>query len=161
MRLNLLSPNLVLILQEIVKYQNICKLLYYNTSTPLSSADLTLPANNLILTKIFPYPFNINVVTEDCSQIHVYVPSGDFEDNRVIENINICFDIIVAKNLWLINNNGESLIRPYEIMKELINIFNKSVSTVGRIYFKRFIHISVNDNFDCVRLIGEMMTLGK
>lgn len=161
MRLGFLSSNLVLILQEIVKNQNICKLLHYNTSTPLSSADITLPANNLILNKIFPYPFNQNVILEDCSQIRVYVPNGYLENNRIIENTDICFDIIVAKNLWLINNNGQSLIRSYEIAKELVNIFNKNVSTIGRLNFKKFIHISVNDKFDCIRLISEMMTLRK
>lgn len=160
LKINNISTNLTLILQEMVKNQNICKYLNYNQKNPLSQNNLTLPLNSLIMTKIFPYPFDVSTVDEDMSNVRVYYPKGDFTNNQVIENTDVFFDIIVAKNLWLVND-GTSLIRPYEIMKEIYNDFqNKSVSTVGRLKFKRFIHVPVNKSFDCVRLVAEMFTLG-
>jgi len=162
MKLDLLSPNLLLILNQIIRCQNLCKLIYYNQNNPLSQSDLTLPCNNLILTKIFPSPFNINTTLEDCVELRVYYLSGTFDSIGVVENIDIIFDIVCSKtkNLWLINDGSNSLIRPYEITKELINLFDQSLSTVGRLKFMRFNHLYVNDKFDCIRLIANMLTLG-
>lgn len=162
LKINNISSNLVLIMQEIVNNQTLCKYLNYNQSNPLTQANLTLPANSLIMTKVFPYPFDVKTEQIDISQLRIYYPKGDFGSNQVIENTDIWFDIVVAKSkeLWLVND-GTALIRPYEIMKNIINHFDgKSVSTVGRLKFNRFYHVSVNEKFDCVRLVAEMFTIG-
>lgn len=149
-------------MQEIVNNQTICKYLNYNQSNPLTQVNLALPANSLIMTKVFPFPFDTKTEEVDISHLRIYYPKGDFGSNQIIENTDLLFDIVVAKSkeLWLVND-GSSLVRPYEIMKNIINHFDgKSISTVGRLKFKKFIHVSVNEKFDCVRLIAEMFTLG-
>lgn len=156
-KLELLSPNLVLILKEVLNIQNICKLLYYNQTNPLSQPNLILPANNLMFNLVFPYPFNPDVTIQDCSQLRIYYPSGQLKNNEIVGDINLIFDIIVAKNLWLIND-GDSKIRPYEIISELISYFSKnSINTVGRLHFERFNHLTVNEKFDALRLIANMI----
>lgn len=158
MKLELLSDNLVLILNEICKYQNICKLIYYDKDNPLSQADLVLPYNSLIKTRLLPYMTNPEVLTRDITQVCIYYPSCDFVNGDVIEMNKVHFDVICGKTLWLIND-GEVKFRPYEIMKEIKYIFNDSISTIGKIHFQGFRHIPVNEKFDCVRLIGDVMTI--
>lgn len=160
-KLELLSPNLIIILNELIKNQNIVKYLYYNQKNPLSQSNLTLPATNLMFDKVFPYPFFIDVETEEGSQIRVYYPKGRIEDGRVIEDTMVYVDILVAKTLWLVND-GEAKIRPYEMMKEIINHFyRKPIGTLGSLTFDEFTHLTVNDKFSGVRLEGKMITLGK
>lgn len=147
-------------MKEVTENQTICKYLNYNQSNPLSQADLSIPATPLIMTKIFPYPFDLGTEQSDVSHIRIYYPKGDFGTNQIIENTDILFDIVVAKKLWLVNDESP-LIRPYEIMKSLINHFDgRTVSTAGRLRFRRFLHVGVNDKFDCVRVYAEMFTLG-
>lgn len=161
MQIELLSNNIIIVLKEILKHQNICKLLYYNNSTPLSQEDLTLPANNLILKKIFPYPFDSEVVTEDCSQVRIWYPSGKFKGGGNININNIFIDIVVSKSLFLINIDGKEKIRPYEIMKEILQIFNSDISTLGKLHFIDFFHLFVNEKFDMLRLRADFILVGR
>jgi len=160
LKLSLLSPNLIEILMQCLNCQNLCKLLYYNNSDPLSQTNLDLPALDLLLDKIFPYPFDVSLEPEDCTQLRVYYPSGDL-DGEVIEMNAILFDIIISNNLYLINSSGISQIRPYEILKEIINIFYKqSYSTLGRLKFTRFVYVPINTKYSCIRLIGNNYNIG-
>jgi len=159
-KLELLSPNLILILEELLKNRNLCKYLVYNTSNPLSGANIT-NTKTLLFKQLFPYPFYPLANQEDGSQLHVYYPSGKIE-NKVIGDTQIYFDIVVAKGIWLINDGTNAQIRPYMIMKEIINILDdKSLLTVGSLHFSDFRHIFINDKFDCLRLITPMTTFEK
>lgn len=159
-KLELLSPNLVLILNEIIQDKEIAKYLYYNQSNPLTQPDIPLPAKNLMFKNVFPYPFDNAATVADGSQVRVYYPNGYFENREIISDTAIVFDIIVAKSLWLVND-GSALLRPYEIMKNIVTLFSdRSVGTVGRINFNRFVHLTVNDKFDAIRLEAKMLTIG-
>lgn len=159
-KLELLSPNLVMILNQIISQKEIAKYLNYSQKNPLSQPDIAMPATNLMFKSVFPFPFDNAVATTDCSQIRAYYPNGTFQSREIIADTRIVFDIIVAKSLWLVND-GTALIRPYEIMKHLIALFSdKSIGTVGRINFHRFVHLTVNDKFDALRIEATMMTIG-
>lgn len=156
-KLELLAPNLKIILNQLVNNQKICKLIYYNSTDALSQPDLVLPQNSLINTKIFPYPFNINYQGGECTQIRVYYPKADFENNEVTVNEDIYFDTICHKNLWLISGSS---IRPYTIASEIFNIFSKnSIETLGILHFVTLRHVYINENYDAIRLVARMMTL--
>lgn len=162
MKLKLLSPNLILLLQEILKNQNLCKLINYNQSNPYIQPDLTNP-NSLMLKKVFPFPFDTKVSTEEGTQLRVYYQDTIFKNNQVIEDSMIYFDIICSKsqNIWLIND-GDPKIRPYEIMSELItHLSDRPIETLGVVKFKKFVHVNVNDKFDCIRVIGDTFTIGR
>lgn len=154
----MLSPNLILIIDQILSNQEICKYLNYNKDNPLTQPDLILPAKNLFLKKIFPYEYNPNITMEDCTQLRIYYPSGRII-NKAIEDVVVVFDIIVAKTLWLVND-GKPLLRPYELLKLIYNEYqNKSISTVGVLSFRGWNYINYNDKFNGIRFFSSMWTL--
>jgi hypothetical protein len=158
--IELISDNIPLIISEIVNIQEIAKYLYYNVSSPQSQPDLALPANNLIMTKVFPYPFLSTSVESDCSHIRIYYPDGVFDESGEVLGTSIFFDIVVAKSLWLVND-GKSSIRPYMIMHYLSKHFqSKSIGTLGRICFSNFVHLNVDERFDAIRLQADMTIFG-
>lgn len=155
-KLELLSKNLVLMLETLLTNDNIGKYLYYDLKNPLSQPSVS-NVQSLLFSKIFPYPFDPSVTTNACSQIRVYYTDGDIND-VVVERISITFDVVVAKSLWL-TNDGSPTIRPYEIIKEIVNTFdNKSIDTVGKLEFDSFRHVMLNDTFDIVQLTAEMVS---
>lgn len=160
-KLDFLSDNLILILNELVNNQTIVKYLNYSQSNPQSQPNLTLPATPLMMKNVLPYPFDPSTKTDNTSQLHIYYPRGDIKNFTVIENEEVYFDIVVEKRTgWLIND-GSSSIRPYMIMKEIIRNFDgKSIGTLGKLKFKKFLHVYINERFDCIRLCSEMFTLG-
>ena len=160
MKIELLSENLIIILQEVMKQQYLCKLIKYNESNPLSQTNLVLPASSLLMTSIFPYPFDSTVIIEDCIQLRIWVYKGDFQGADISIN-DVFLDIIVAKSLFLITIDGKPKLRPYAIMKELIKTFDGlSISTLGKLHFKDYAHIPLNGTkFDLFRIRAEMMTI--
>lgn len=145
MRLEYLSNNIVIILEEILKISNID--LY-----------LGLPSNQLFLNKLFPYPFDPKTETDEQCQVRVYYPNIEFKNAEVIEDTTILFDIVCSKTLWLAEGKK---IRPYEIASLIVNHFNNnSISTIGQINFIRAIHVFINDKYDAIRLQAKIMTIG-
>jgi hypothetical protein len=158
--IELIADNLPLILQEIVKVKEIVKYLTYDLKNPLSQPDVAIPATNLIMTKVFPYPFLPNSTLSDCSEIRVYYPDGIFDGSQEIAQTSLFFDIIVAKGLWLVND-GKSSIRPYMIMHHLVKHFGgQSIGTLGKLHFENFIHMNVDERFDAIRLQASMAVFG-
>lgn len=155
--LDILSPNLVLLLDQIIQNNNLVKYLYYNVENPLAQPNLA--DNSVILfNKLWPQPFDEQIATEDFSNLRVYFANIKFENNAIVSDSIVTFDIIVAKSLWLINT-GTPVIRPYEIAKEVVATFrNNSVGTVGRLMFLNFQHMGVNQKFDAIRLTAKMTT---
>lgn len=155
-KLSLLSPNLVLILTEILNNQKICKYLMYNDSNPLSNPDITNPYG-MMLKYVFPTPFDPELQNDDTSSIRVFYLHGDLEKEYPVgENMKLLFDIVVAKVHWLIND-GQPKIRPLEIMSELVNSMdNKVIGTVGKLHFLNFGYMAINNQFDGYRLVAEM-----
>lgn len=158
--LDLLSPNLILILGEIINNQNLLKYIVYSDDNPLAQGDLDLPYKSILGGadgQLFPYPFDSTTETVDKTNIRAFYPEGQIHGGQYTAETFIYFDIIVAKSLWLINDGENSQIRPYKIMTELINTFKgKSLSTVGRLIFHEFVHMSVNKSFDAIRLTATM-----
>lgn len=161
----ILSRNLAIIMKELAKNQKIVKLLKYYDEDPLRHPDVALPAKELYspfsksdVRRIYPYPFSITLENENALNIRVYYPYGDIVANGARNDIELRFDIICAKNLWLCR---DEVVRPYDIMDAIINHFDdRSIDTLGTIRFKRFAHLSINNDSDGVRLIAEVMTVG-
>lgn len=165
-KLEFLSQNLIQILNHATSNENLVKYLHYassdNTSPeydPLSQPAIADPTS-LLFTNLFPQPFDEKAEMDDCSQLRIYYSDGKIDG--VVDEAVVIFDIIVAKSLWLCRKNGESSIRPYDIMSEICSHFyKKSVGTVGRLRFIGFRHLAVNKQFDGIRLFAEMTTFTK
>lgn len=161
MRIEYLGANLVTAMKELTTSQNLAKLLTYQ-DTPYSNPNLSADElQGLILSKLFPYPFTLNTVPDDVCHIYVWNPYGTFKNGEVIEHNDFYWDIVCAKSLWLCNV-GYASIRPYEVMKEIIKIYNdRSISTLGRVHFTDWEHLIIDNQFSGIRLIGNNFTIGQ
>jgi hypothetical protein len=158
---NNLSKDVVRVMESLSKNEGLARLLAHNVENPfdlsLPPVDKTTIANPKNAScKIFPFPFDPNANVEDTSFIRVYYNQGEFNDNEVIQEMNLHIDIIVAKSLWLINNGREPLIRPYEIMDRVIDLVGKkSVNSSIKVKFSGWQHLAVNQKFDAIRLYSD------
>lgn len=183
MKLESMSTQLLNILFELVRtdgsgkpiHQGLLKLLNSNDSSPYKSDDVTSDIANMMINptsndmKIFPYPFDLDATMKESSFIRIYYNSGAFNDNEVILESKIIVDVVVARGLWLINNDDgkisqgdvKSLIRPYEIMSQLVSILGRSGFNFLTLdmSFNNFQHLYVNDKFDCIRLYANYMSV--
>lgn len=164
-KLEYLSTNLATIIKKLVSIQEIVQYLSYTDKNPLALDAAVLPANSLLMDKVFPTPFYPNTFMNpddpltDRLEIHVYYPRGDFTKNGVVNQVQIYFDIVCAKSIWLC---GDEKIRPYEVAKYIIRNFDGvSVEEVGVLEFKTFSHVPTNPFFDTFRLIAEMKQFGQ
>ena len=145
------SQNVVTAINELINDQELVKLIHYNDYNPYAKPDLQLPATFLINKKIFPYPFNPLIQTEASCQLRVFYASGYFANDETFSPSRLFFEIVVHKDLWLINNGTQSLIRPYEILNRLQVIFHKrSIGTLGRLRFRPWSFGFGNEHFDLI-----------
>lgn len=158
MRMESMSKNVVAIMQQLTKNQGLARLLVNNDSTPFDTP--VVDSNKLMMTKIFPYPFDPDAQTIDESFIRVYYNDGDFDEIEVIAESNLHVDIIVARSLWLINDGERSMIRPYEIMGRVMDSIGKrSLNSTIKIKFDSYQHLYVNPKYDCIRLYANYMSV--
>jgi hypothetical protein len=161
MKLEYMSDNLIVILFQLLNNQNLCKLISYDSKSPLDELDLSLPMTDLLFTKMFPDFFNPDIVVDDCTQIYIHYPRGEFSDAGVVNITDIYIDIIEARNLRYINIDDVPKVRSLEIMKEIVNTFQqKSIGTLGELHFKGFIELVGNKQFNVLRLITDMTLFG-
>lgn len=160
MNLKLLSPNLNIILEEVLKNQKICKLLKY-VNDPYSKPDIE-DTDTLLFEKLYPFPFDPEVETNEGTQLRVYYGRIQLKNAQVIENSTVCFDIICSKSksVWLVEGYGET--RMHEIASEIVSHFSKdSIGTLGKLTFSDIVPFYINPKFDGIRVIGKMMTIGR
>lgn len=157
-KLELLSVNLVSVIKEMVKNQDLVKLIAYNATDPIAEADITNPLDYLLnqTKRVAPQMFDPDVTTEDSTNVRVYFLDGELEKN--VEEAVILFDVIVAKDLWLIYENGEIAVRAYRIMSEIARCFEDvSIDKIGVLKFIGFKHMVVPaTKFHGVRLFAKI-----
>jgi len=163
-KLELLSKNLVLIIDKLIKDEKVSKLIYYNTNDIFSRPDISpsIIAPLGETERVLPYPFDTSFTNDERTQIHVYFPDLDFVNAENAESTVVFFDIVTHRNLWLFSEFGEKLIRPYEIASSISRLFDGSLpntkSTVGKLNFLSLKQVHVNEEFSCVRLVATMTT---
>lgn len=165
MKLETMSKNIVGVMMTLAKNEMLGRLLIHDINNPY---DLSLPkpdVSNLVkpdssTAKIFPYPFDPEATTHNGSFIRIYYNDGDFNSNETIAESQLHIDIIVSKDLWLINNGEESLIRPYDIAGRVVDLVGRrSINSTVKLKFTGYQHLYVNRKFDCIRLYAEYMSV--
>lgn len=163
-KLDLLSPSLVKIIDNCLSNDKLTKLLYYNVQNPLSqpSVNPSLIAPSGDSERILPYPFDVRFKSEERSQLHIYYPDVNFKNNEHVEQAIVWFDIVVHKRLWLFMQDGKKLVRPYEIASLIATQFDGSIPstklTVGKLNMHGATHVVVNEEFNALRLEASMTT---
>ena len=111
--------------------------------------------------RIHPYAFNAENSEEEVGVfVRVYYNDGDFNENEVIAESQLHVDIICHKDLWLINNGRESIIRPYDIAGRVIDLVGRrSIGTHSKLKFTGYQHLYINRKFECIRLYAEYMSV--
>lgn len=157
MNFDLLSPNLVLIANALLKNQDLCNLIYYDVEEPLIQNPLE-DSKVLFMDRVFPYPTS-QILDNAQTQLRIWYPETTVA-NGLIEDTSIYFDIITHNSLYLMRDaEGRTTLRPYKIASQITSMFDGiSLETVGRLYFIKTISIPSND-FQILRLIAKMMTL--
>lgn len=142
--------------------QVISQLVYYDDEKPFSKPILTeKECRNLFLDRVFPYSFE-SYSDKAITELRIYFPELDFQDGLVREDYLVIFDIIVHKSLYLIRDeNNKTALRPYRIAQEILKTLNNkefyknNPHPIGSgINFKRMIALKIDDNFQCLRLLG-------
>lgn len=127
-----LNLNINSVLLKLIENKNLCKLLTYNTYTPLSENDIE-DNLSLIFNKIYPFPFTPKVEDEACSIINVLF--DDFEigkNNPYFKNSQLSFVVLCHNSLWRI----EGMLRPFSILNEIDTIFNSQHGYgIGKMHF--------------------------
>lgn len=159
MKFELLSKNTMVLIDEVLKNQNLLKLIEYNDRNPLSGDDI-VNRGALVMNKIIPAPFTGVVPKEQQTNLRIFFPDGRLQ-NRAVLDSTVVFQIVVHNNLWTISNkNRDRVLRPYEIMSELVKVFeDKSIKTLGVIHFKRFKYQYIDKDYGIYNLEAEMTTL--
>lgn len=154
MKLLTLSDDLVNLMGSLLSNKELAKLVYYTHANPLSQPDFNPVDIAPFGTKerILPHPFDIDYTEDVRSQIHIYFPILEFENNQIVENCLVFFDVIVHTSIWtILDLNHKKKIRPYEIAKNIIYELKNVCS------FEEMTHVAVNDEFQCIRIQGQII----
>lgn len=169
-----MSKNVVNIMIQLAKNDALVKLLVNNDNTPFDE-EVSLKMSELINpnspdAKILPFPFDVDTAIEDSASIRVYYNDGEFDSSEVIAESQLHIDIICARSIWLMNDgkttdtypngDGNSKIRPYEIMGRVVDLLGRrSINSTIRLNFESYQHLYINAKYDAIRLYCNYMSV--
>jgi hypothetical protein len=145
---NQFNENLMDILDKLISNQNLCKLLYYDSSDPLKENDI---ADTKILLKknIIPKPFMQIANTQSVSFLTVYFDNFRFRNNDYQDGSIVC-NVVCHETLWEIKGG----LRPYSVISELENMFsNQKVLGIGKTQLDSIKQVWINDNYKGYQVI--------
>lgn len=163
MKINVMSKNIVNIMESLSNNGSIVRLLLidkpnpYEAEMPAGFTNNTQIVNqNSEFCRISPTPFNPNAEEEDKTFIRVYYNQGEF-DSELVSESSLHIDIIVAKSLWLIKGiDGKESIRPYDIIDNVMDtIGRRAGNPLISVNFTGYQHLAVNTKFDAIRLYAD------
>ncbi|TVX86075.1 hypothetical protein [Paenibacillus agilis] len=151
-----LSSNIIAIIGEVLRNQQLINHLGWNGDNPSTQMiNPALLAPRGTSERIFPYPFDTTFKDDVRTQLHIYYPQLKFENNGNAGRAAILFDIVVHKDIWLLTDKGEKIIRPYQIATLILDAFkDKNVEGLGEIHFISAEHTVVNEQFEGFRLVA-------
>lgn len=159
MRFRLLSKNTMVIVEEILKNEDLVKLLYYKDGDPLSGEAIGY-TGSLVNSKIHITPFAGKVPKTEDINLRVFFPKGRVK-KRVVLGARVSFQIVTHNNLWKMRDkDGKQCLRPYEVMAELVETFeDKSIGTLGVINFVDFRYHHIEGQWGVYTLEAEVMAI--
>lgn len=154
MKLLTLSDDLVNLMGSLLSNMELAKLVYYTNGSPLTQPNFNpvdiAPFGSK--ERILPHPFDIDYTADVRSQIHIYFPVLEFENNQIVEDCLLFIDVVVHTSIWtIVDSNGKKKIRPYEIARNIINEFVDVCS------FQEMTHLAVNDQFQAIRIQAQII----
>ena len=140
-KFSLLNEDINKVLDKLVSNQNLCKLLYYNDSNPLSQTSLTDPPS-LLYSLIFPYPTAIETFKDsDGNPVASSIINVLFDNfklgtkNHKFKSGDLTFIILSHISLWRLS---DSTLRPFCLLNEIDEMFSEQrVIGIGKGEFER------------------------
>jgi hypothetical protein len=132
----------MLVLNELIKNQELCKLLYYKDSDPLSQSDIS-NSKDLINKNILAFPFIDEVVKDTSSFLMVTFDNFTYSKGGEYQNGDIMFHVLCHKDLWQIKGG----LRPYAILDEIQNTFDNKKIGIGKVKLSSLRQSYVNDAY--------------
>lgn len=143
---NAINENLLIIQEQILNNEKICKLLEYETSDPLSKDPLKDPYKLVNDRKVNTFPY-IHQKTEDkISFVNVFASYvNKAYDNPKSRKINISVIVVSHSDIW----NTRHGLRPILIMSEIDDIVNgsKALQSIGKVDFEFARPVEINRVF--------------
>lgn len=167
MNLSTISSDLVGLLGKLLRDDELIYLVGNDIARPFEGAKKSVGELAPLGTdqRFYPYPFNVEYKEGMRSQIHVYFPSMVFVNNDVVEDSVVWFDVVVHKELWLIekrlaDGTIAKLVRPYEIVQNIAEIIKRVERDTRdlKIDLISFDHLGVNANYQAIRLEGRLVS---
>jgi hypothetical protein len=141
-----LSTGVNKIVELLLADEDLCKLLYYTSSTPLTQIPLPDPTV-LLFENIYPYMKIPEIQEKQKSIVGVVLTNANLTDtNKKFKEYLIIFNIICHVDLWKIKGS----LRPYEIAERIDTIFNErreNVLSMGKILMEDFLYREFNNKF--------------
>ena len=127
------GKNLITISNLLLNNQNVCKLLYYTTRTPLSETTIT-DTDFLMNKNIRLIPKVPDEQSEKGSFIIILLDGFDVDSkNEAALMATLRFDVICPIDEWLID---ETSLRPFLIMSEIKSMFSGlQIKGIGKLRF--------------------------
>lgn len=159
MKFDAMSRNNIIILEELLKDQELLKYVEYNESSPQLKDDID-NVGSLVFRKIFPTPFDEEVPTQEETNLRAFFPDGELQNDEVLHST-ISFQVVTHNNLWNVyRKDGKKGLRPYEIMSKVVDIFEgKTIKTVGVIHFNRYMYQNLGNDYGMYVLEGTLTTI--
>lgn len=159
MKFALLSTNTMTLIDEALKNNTLLKLIDNNSTDPLNEKEV-VNKGGLVMKKIIPAPFNGQVPELEETNLRIFFPDGRLQNRAVLDTV-VTFQIVLHNDLWNIYNGcGKRAMRPYEIMSEIVSIFeDRTIEKLGVIHFKRFSYHSIDKDYGLYNLEAEMTTI--
>ncbi len=160
MNLERLSSNLIDIIDEVLKNQELVNLIGHNGNFPIVAPNNPVRPSDIAPfgsnQKIFPHPFDVEYKEDVRTQLHIYYPEFIFVNNGHANEVAIIFDIVVNKKIWLMMDNGKKVVRPYQIVNQIVKSFRKKrIGGLGEIHFSNGVHTIINSDFNGIRLVAK------
>lgn len=157
-KLTLMSTNLLITIEELIKDQYLAKLLSVYEKEPIISEDFD--TNSLVMKNIFPHPYNSKVPEIEKVELRIFYPEGIFDSSNNIGVSDLFFQIICHRNLSRIIIDDKMKLREFEIMDRIVNLFkDKTIKTLGTVQFKGFQYGHINKDYFIYTLASEVMNM--
>jgi hypothetical protein len=141
-----LAVDLQIVMNKIIKNDNICKLLYYDAPNALSQPNLTPDQKSSLIGKAIRV---VPVLEKDDEASNIIIIQFDrftpnATDDSVYIEFMISFDILCNSKTWIMD---DYMLRPYKIMSEINSMFNMSkLRSSGPINFMGASSLLINEN---------------
>lgn len=141
-----LNQNVVYLYELFLSNQNLCKLLYYNESSPLSQPDIE-DTSILLFDKLLPQPKSVDTINGESTILSYVFSNAKFTHGNIkFKDSKLILQIISHLNLWKIDEGNRVYLIAEEIDKTLNELQNTPLS-IGRVLFSDWIYREYSNQY--------------